>query len=126
MKRFALLSVFFFSILAFSCKKDYTGSVMIWYQEALANSLSLMGSSQLYYYVDNELVGIQDAGVYFSTVPECGTDGLVTITKELGNSLSKTFNVVVKDQDNLLVFNANLNFEADECYILELNRIESE
>ncbi|HHU35521.1 MAG TPA: hypothetical protein GXZ49_09935 [Bacteroidetes bacterium] len=123
MKKIPLLLIVVSVILLFSCEKNYTGKIMFWFREPIAQQLASRDVMEIRYYLDNVLVGTQDPGVFFSSAPQCGAADLVTITKELGNKISFSGNVKITDQDGGVLLHERINFSADECYILELQSL---
>ena len=123
MKKLPLLLIIVSFTLLFSCDKNYTGKIMFWFREPIAQQLASRNVLEIKYYLDNELVGIQNPGVFFSSAPQCGTTDLVTMTKELGNNISISCNVKITDQDGGVLLSDRINFSADECYILELQTL---
>ena len=123
MKKTLLILIFVGFVALFSCDKNYTGSIMFWFREPIAQQLTSRGVLEVRYYVDNVFIGDQSPFVFFSSPPQCGTTDLVTITKELGNDISRGFNVKLTDQDGVVLLSEKINFSADECYILELQTL---
>ena len=107
-------------------KKDdgtctYEGSAIFWYGEATSDALIIADAVSLTYYVDGQIVGSSAANVYWNgTAPECGTTGLVTVTKDLGHVKTQAYNYQIKDQDNWTFWEGTLNFNANECKTIEL------
>ena len=99
---------------------EYVGRVVFWYNEATADSLLEDGAISLTYYVDGTLVGSSAASVYWTGAPECGQEGSVTITKNLGNAKNKTFTYSVKDQDDFEYWSGTVDFKANTCIATEL------
>lgn len=120
MRRISILFVFLFTLVVFSCSKEYTASVMFWYSDATASKAISQGVTELNFYVSDEFVGSQDASLSFLVAPQCGTPDLVTATKVIGKEMSQKFNVTVKDQNGRDIWYNNINFVADQCFALEL------
>jgi len=99
---------------------EYEGRVVFWYNEATADSLLEDGAISLTYYVDGTLVGSSAASVYWTGAPECGQEGSVTVTKNLGNVKNKTFSYSVKDQDGFEYWSGTVDFKANTCIATEL------
>jgi hypothetical protein len=123
MKRIHLLLIVVSITLLFSCDKNYTGKIMFWFREPIAQQMASRNILEINYYLDGKLVGTQNPGVFFSSAPQCGTTDLVTMTKELGNNISLSCNVKITDQDGGVLLSQRINFAADECYILELQTL---
>lgn len=101
-----------------SCK--YEGRVVMWYNKATSDSLTANGSTSLSYYVDGKVVGSSAASVYFTGAPDCGKEGSMTITKDLGSSKKIAYPYYVTDNTGDTIFSGNLNFEANTCLQFEL------
>lgn len=108
-------------------KKDngtctYEGNTIFWYDEDVANYLVSDGAISLTYYVDNNIVGSSAANVYWSgTSPDCGTTGLVTVSKNLGGFKTQAYAYEIVDQDGWIYWQGTLNFNANTCFSLQLN-----
>ena len=99
---------------------EYQGRIIFWYDEAAAEYLIENDVISLKYYVDGELVGSSAASVYYSDAPECGQDGTVTVTKNLGKDKTKSFTYSVKDQDGVELWSGNVTFKANTCTAIQL------
>ncbi len=111
-----------------SAEKDdgscaYEGKVIFWYGEATANGLTNDGAVSLTYYVDGKIVGSSSANVYWNgqSAPDCGQEGLITVTKDLKNVKTQSYSYSVKDQTGFEYWSGTLNFNANTCYALELS-----
>lgn len=143
MKKFILFTMTALAVLTFdSCKKEgctnadadnydssakkddgsctYTGRHVIWYNSATAVNLAYDGITSLTYYVDGAVVGSSSASVYWTGSPDCGTNGSITVSKNLGTSNSKSFSYSVKDQDDAEVWSGTLNFVGNQCTAFQL------
>jgi hypothetical protein len=100
---------------------EYEGRVVFWYNEATAAFLSLGDVTALTYYVDGTVVGSSAASVVWTGAPDCGQDGSVTVTKNLGNVKSKAYTYSVKDQDGNELWSGTLNFKANTCVAVQLS-----
>jgi hypothetical protein len=108
------------------CKKSdgsclFEGRYVFWKNQSTANFLTGDGAVTLYYYVDSKLVGSEGAGVYWTGTPDCGQNGSISVTKELGTSKSKSFFYEVKDQTGFVYYSGNIEFKANTCIGLQLN-----
>ncbi len=108
-----------------AAKKDdgsctYTGEVVLWYNSTTSDDLDFDGITTLTYYVDGVVVGSSSASVFWTGAPDCGTNGSITVTKDLGTSNSKSFNYSVKDQDGDEAWSGTLNFVGNQCTAVEL------
>ncbi len=126
MKKIPIVLIFVGFVLIFSCNKNNTGKIMFWFREPISDQMVSRGVTVVKYYVDNEFIGDQSPLLYFSSAPQCGTIDLVTITRELGNVVSRSSNVEITDQDGTVLLSERINFSADECYVLELRSLLTE
>jgi hypothetical protein len=101
-----------------SCR--YEGYAVIWYGEAASAGLVEDGATALTFYVDGDVVGSSAASVYWAESPDCGDNGSITVTQDLGDRRTRTYTLSVKDQDGFEYWNASLPFEANSCLVLEL------
>ena len=99
---------------------EYEGRVVFWYNEEAAVFLLLTDAVTLKYYIDGTLVGSAAASVYWQGAPECGQNGAVTVTKNLGNVKNKTYTYSVKDQDGYEYWSGIVNFTANTCSPIQL------
>ena len=100
---------------------EYVGRVVFWYNEETATLLSLSGVTALTYYVDDTLVGSSAASFYWIAEPDCGQNGSVTVTKNLGHDKSKSYTFSVIDQDSVKRMSGNVIFEANTCIAYDLS-----
>ncbi len=139
-----ILSFAFMSLVAVSCSKEegctdssatnfsesaeedngsctYKGSVVFWYNQATSNYLTSDPPSQsLVFYVDGAVVGSTAASVYWNSAPTCGTNGSITVEKNLGTSKSKSYAYKVVDNNGLELWSDNVVLEANTCIQLVL------
>jgi hypothetical protein len=99
---------------------QFESSVVFWYGKDVANSAKLSGITSFRFYVDNELIGSTASDVYWTGAPDCGQNGSMTATKDLGGSKSKAFEYSVRDQLNVERWKGVINFEAGVCLTQEL------
>lgn len=99
---------------------NYEASAVFWYDEETSQSLTLGGSSSLKFYVEGELVGSNDASVYWTSAPNCGANASISVTKDLGKATSKTYNYEVVDNLGIQIEEGILNFSAGECETVEI------
>jgi hypothetical protein len=98
----------------------YSGEAVIWYDQVVASNLVNDGAQALRFYVDGSLYGSQAAAVYYVSEPHCGYPGSITISKDLGSSKNKSYNVRIMDQTNWIYWDFNINIEANECNSIKL------
>ena len=101
-----------------SCR--YEGSAVIWYGKDYSASMSLSGTTSLRYFVNEELVGSTDPAVYFSGPPDCGQNGSITVTRDLGSAKNKTYTYRVENQLGATLESGIINFAGGECVKVEL------
>jgi hypothetical protein len=66
------------------------------------------------------IVGSTATTNYGTSPPNCGDNGSITITKNLGNVKNKSFTYSVKDQTNFEYWSGIINFTANSCEAIEL------
>lgn len=101
-----------------SCQ--YEGDAVLWYGENASTGLQNDGATTLTYYVDGEIVGSSAANVYWTSGPDCGQNGSITITKDLGGVKNKSYTYSVKDQTGFEYWSGILNFTANSCEAVQL------
>lgn len=106
-------------------KKDdgtcqYTGEHVIWYNVTTSANLLADGATDLTFYVSNSIVGSTAASVYWTSQPACGSNGSITISKDLGGDKTKSYSYSVKDQTGFEYWSGTLSFEANTCTALQL------
>jgi len=101
-----------------SCQ--YEGNVVIWYGETASIGLVADGAVTLTFYVDGQIVGSTAANVYWTGSPDCGQNGSITVTKDLGNAKNLSYTYSVVDQTGWEYWSGVLNFTANTCTSQEL------
>lgn len=101
----------------------YKGSAVFWYDKTTTTGLFSIGTASLTYYVDGVIVGSSASSVYWnSTVgPDCGQNGSVTVTKDLGKNKYQLSTYSVIDEYDREIWGGTINFEANTCYHFKLN-----
>lgn len=118
---FKALTIISLVLLSFSsCKKDRSGDVVFWYTESTAQSLQYGGVSSLTIYVDNEVIGTYSTNLYAAKIPECGSQGSVSVSKDLDKNKSKSFTYTVRDNFNNILWDGSINIESETCLNIEL------
>lgn len=102
-----------------SCQ--YEGEIVFWYNEATADSLIADQATSLTYYVDDQVVGSSAANVFWTGAPDCGQNGSVTVTKDLGASSNLSYTYKVVDDTGFEYWNGVANFTANTCTSIELS-----
>jgi hypothetical protein len=101
-----------------SCK--YEGSIVFYYKESTAAELLADGSAALTYYVDGSIIGSSAANVYFTAAPNCGANGSVSKTIDLGSDKSKSIAYKVIDDLGYIIWEGSYTVKANTCNQLEL------
>lgn len=101
-----------------SCR--YEGYAVIWYGQKASAGLVADGATALTFYINNEVVGSSAASVYWASEPDCGDNGTISITQDLGREKTKKYTLTVKDQDNFEYWKTDITFEGNACLALEL------
>ena len=104
----------------FSC--TYEGSVNFWYNEDVATELEYYDSHSLKFYIDGDLIGSKSADVFFTSSPGCGAAGSVPTDLDLGVIKEKEFLLQVIDQDDYIIWEADIDITANVCKTLELTK----
>ncbi len=82
----------------------YEGSIVFW---------TLPPVADINVYLDGQLQG--NIGVTFSSPPNCGQTGALTVKKILGNSKSKQYILHAETSDGAYVWDRIVTFEANTC-----------
>ncbi len=101
----------------------YEGGVVFWYNESTSIKLVNDGAISLTYYVDGKIVGSSAANVYWTGLepPNCGQEGLITVIKDLRDYKTQAYSFNVKGQGGWEYWSGIINFNAGECFVLELH-----
>jgi hypothetical protein len=99
---------------------NFEGRVVLWYGQTTSTELQNDGATSLTFYVDGQVVGSTATSVYWTTGPDCGKNGSITITKGLSNAKNKSYTYSVKDQDDFEYWSGVLNITANTCEAIEL------
>jgi hypothetical protein len=100
---------------------EYEGEIVFWYSEATADSLGADQATSLTYYVDDQIVGSSAANVFWTGAPDCGQNGTVTVSKNLGESSNLSYTYKVIDDTGFEYWNGVANFTANTCTTIELS-----
>ena len=79
------------------------------------------GATALTFYLNGEVIGSSAASVFWPKAPNCGDDGSITVTEDLGKNKTQAFTLIVKDQDNFEYWNTKITIEGNSCLALKLN-----
>ena len=122
LKSYLLASLFALGIfLIFSaCRKQTSGSAVIWYDKTASIGLLKVGSTSLNYYFDGSLIGSSASGTFWTGPPDCSSTGVITIKKDLGGAKIKNFSYTIKDQLNRIVYSGSMDIKDASCNSLQL------
>ena len=99
----------------------YEGRAVFWFKSYTAVYLAGDGVSSMSYYMNGEKFGSSASNLNRETPPKCGQDSSVTVTRSLGESISKDFEFQVKDDRTGHVYwDGTLNMTANSCQSKEL------
>jgi hypothetical protein len=98
----------------------YQGELVFWYGKQTSEDLDNDDATTLTYYVDGEEIGTYNVSLFWANEPNCGDNGSITVTKNLGNSSSKTYFYKVIDDTGYEYWSGNEDFKANTCTSLEL------
>ena len=99
----------------------YQGEVVFWYTEAVSDELiNIDLVTSLAYYVGGELVGSSSSSIYYTTNPNCGDNGTITVTRDLGTSKTKQYAFKVEDPTDGDISGRTITFEANTCITYQL------
>ncbi|MEA3451643.1 MAG: hypothetical protein U9Q83_07035 [Bacteroidota bacterium] len=101
-----------------SCQ--YEGEVVFWYGKNTATNLYYYGSDALTFYVDGQIVGSTNTTVYWTGAPDCGDNGSITVTMDLGNVKTQSYSYKVIDDLDEELWTGTINFNANTCTHFEL------
>lgn len=101
-----------------SCQ--YEGEIVFWYNSATSAELLSYDVVSLTYYVNGQVVGSSSADVYWSGAPDCGQNGSVTVTQNLGNTTNLVYDYSVVDDTGYEIWSGVANFTANTCTSIEL------
>ncbi|HEX2919702.1 MAG TPA: hypothetical protein VHO50_00915 [Bacteroidales bacterium] len=101
-----------------SCR--YEGYAVIWYERDTSEGLIADGATALKFYLDDQLIGSSAAGTFWADQPDCGDNGSVSVTKDLGKEKKKKFTLSVRDQVNFEYWNTPIDMEGNTCLSIEL------
>lgn len=93
----------------------FEGSVVFWYNAATADFMQSLGVDELNFYVDGNLVGTRNINDFYTTQPDCGDAGSITVVKSLDDKKSRNFSFSIEDQENFLLDVGVFGIRANEC-----------
>jgi hypothetical protein len=102
-----------------SCR--YEGYAVIWFSREASEGLAADGATSLTYYIDDQEVGASTSAAFLETEPECGDNGAINITRDMGKNKTKTYTLSVKDQEGFEYWRTDITLEGNTCLALELS-----
>jgi len=101
-----------------SCQ--FSGVVVFWYDQAASNGLIADGATALTFYLNTEIVGSTATSLYWTSAPNCGQNGSITVTEDLGKVKTHAYTLSVKDQTGFEYWNTVVNVDANTCLQFQL------
>jgi hypothetical protein len=98
----------------------YEGSIVVWYDQAASDGLIADGATSLTFTLNGEYIGSTTTDIYWEAAPDCGSNGSVTGSEDLGKNKTQAYTLSVKDQDNFEYWNAVVNIDANTCLQFQL------
>ena len=143
MKNYIVFSLILSSLILTSCRKkectdpdslhyennaktdnskcEYEGSLVLWYGQNVSEFLIHNNVSKLNFYLNEELIGSNDAISFRVSYPDCNDfENAVKVTKRLGDVKTNSFEFSVKSQNNIEIWNTSVNINGNVCSIMEL------
>jgi hypothetical protein len=93
-----------------SCK--YQGSVVFWYNAAMADTLKTHGVDSLIYVINNVNAGTYAISSGWTSAPACGQSGAFTILEQLGSVKSQTYSFSVYDKSGFFSWSGSVTITA--------------
>lgn len=106
-------------------KKDdgscvYEGRNVIWWNQSTSVGMQNYPSNTFYLYVDGVFADSKGTSTYWTSAPDCGDNGSITITKDLGGNKLNYCSYRAIDEDGYLLWEGTLTFEANTCSSVQL------
>jgi hypothetical protein len=98
----------------------YEGYMIVWYDSTASAGLIKDGATALTFTLDGQVIGSSATSVFWTAAPDCGQNGSITVTEQLGHAKSQTFTLSVKDQTGFEYWNAQPIIKANTCLMFEL------
>jgi len=98
----------------------YEGRQVLWYNQTTSEGLDSQGSTSLTFYVDGKVVGSSAVSTYYTSKPNCGENGSITVTKDLSTEKNKSYSYKVIDDFGDEIWSGTLEFKANNCTATEL------
>jgi hypothetical protein len=98
----------------------YEGQVVFWYSQTASAGLIADGATALTFYLNSQVIGSSAASVYWTTAPDCGQNGSITVTEDLGKVKTHAYSLSVKDQTGHEYWTGTVNVDANTCTLYQL------
>jgi hypothetical protein len=98
----------------------YQGQVVFWYDQAASTGLVADGATALTFYLNTQVIGSSAATVFWPSAPDCGQDGSITVTEDLGKVKTHAYSLSVQDQTGHEYWTATVNVDANSCLQFQL------
>jgi hypothetical protein len=93
----------------------YEGEIVFWYSQVASEGLIGDGATALTFYLNGQVVGSSAASVYWTAAPDCGQNGTITVTEDLGKVKTHAYSLSVKDQTGFEYWTASVNIDGNTC-----------
>ncbi len=93
-----------------SCK--YQGSLVFWYNTALADTFNVRGVDSLIYLINNVKAGINVISTGWASASGCGQSGAFTIAEQLGSVKSQSYSFSVYDKSGYFTWSGQITITA--------------
>jgi len=93
----------------------YEGYIVFWYSQAASEGLIGDGATALTFYLNGQVVGSSAASVYWTAAPDCGQNGSISVTEDLGKVKTHAYSLSVKDQTGFEYWTATVNIDGNTC-----------
>lgn len=104
-----------------SCtKEDNIAKVIIWQGQSNASDWDILNVQSLTTYVDGEIVASQKASIYFTSEPNCTSNGGMKFDVNLQKNKSGRINTIVKGDNGVEYYNEFIDVVTTDCNKLEL------
>jgi hypothetical protein len=98
----------------------YEGQVVFWYDQTASAGLVADGATALTFYLNTQVIGSSATTVYWATAPDCGQDGSITVTEDLGKVKTHAYALSVQDQTGHEYWTSTVNVDANTCLQFQL------
>ena len=98
----------------------YDGSIVFWYNQTASTGLIADGATALTFYLNNQVIGSSATSVSWTAAPDCGQNGSITVTEDLGKVKTHAYSLSVKDQTGFEYWTVTVNVDANTCTQFQL------